>query len=394
MAIRLIDPVVKDYLFHDAPLRSPLNKVILAVIGAVLVVLAFFGWGVLTARNSLFEVLLWVPYSILGSILAYLVIAFLDRERRVRVFHFVTVLSVFLVTGPVAAFLNEHSPLKMWTVGFFEEGLKILPVLLLAIYLPNLIRTRKDGLVYGALAGMAFNIIEIGSYVAIALHDHPVLDALYMHSTRLGVWGFGSHIIWSAFAGLGIGYAAESKARGWRKWKYAIMFFLLAAIGHSLYDLGGSAVGMVGIAFAETWWTGTAFQEAFAITGTAPGPVRDGMKYGQYIWNLAFIVVLIVQIRRSFAWENKLQMAQLAEEDQSIITPNELKQVKGERFFFKRRYGDFPKAVGSKIVLYQNLLVMQKHTAALRGVPLNRIEPVTALRGAIQALRGTQPAKA
>ena len=394
MAIRLIDPVVKDYLFHDAPLRSPLNKGILAVLGAGLVVLAFFGWGVLTARNNLFEILLWVPYSILGSILAYLVIAFLDRERRVRVFHFVTILSVLLVTGPVAAFLNEHSPLKLWTVGFFEEGLKILPVLLLAIYLPNLIRTRKDGLVYGALAGMGFNIIEIGSYVAIALHDHPVLDALYMHSTRLGVWGFGSHIIWSAFVGLGIGYAAESTARGWRKWKHAILFFLLAAIGHSLYDLGGSAVGMLPIAFTEIWWTGTGFEEAFAITGTAPGPVRDGMKYGQYIWNFAFIVVLIVQIRRSFAWENKLQVEQMAEEDRSIVTPDELKQVKGERLFFKRRYGGFPKGTGSKIVLYQNLLAMQKHTAALLGAPLNDIEPVTALREAIRALRGTQPAKA
>ena len=32
MAIRLIDPVVKDYLFHDAPLRSPLNKGVLAVL--------------------------------------------------------------------------------------------------------------------------------------------------------------------------------------------------------------------------------------------------------------------------------------------------------------------------------------------------------------------------
>ena len=394
MAIRLIDPVVKDYLFHDAPLRSPLNKGILAVLGAGLVVLAFFGWGVLTAKNNLFEILLWVPYSILGSILAYLVIAFLDRERRVRVFHFVTILSVFLVTGPVAAFLNENSPLKLWTVGFFEEGLKILPVLLLAIYLPNLIRTRKDGLVYGALAGMGFNIIEIGSYVAIALHDRPVLDALYMHSTRLGVWGFGSHIIWSAFVGLGIGYAAESTAHGWRKWKHAILFFLLAAIGHSLYDLGGSAVGMLPIAFTEIWWTGTGFEEAFAITGTAPGPVRDGMKYGQYIWNFAFIVVLIVQIRRSFAWENKLQVEQMAEEDRSIVTPDELKQVKGERLFFKRRYGGFPKGAGSKIVLYQNLLAVQKHTAALLGARLNDIEPVTALREAIRALRGTQPAKA
>ena len=151
---------------------------------------------------------------------------------------------------------------------------------------------------------------------------------------------------------------------------------------------------MVGVAFAETWWTGTGLQEAFAVAGSAPGPVRDGMKYGQYIWNLAFIVVLIVQIRRSFAWENKLQIEQLSEEDQSIITPDELKLVKGERLFFKRRYGDFSKAVGPNIVLYQNLLAMQKHSAALLSVPLNKVEPVAALRGAIQALRGTLAAKA
>ncbi|CAN5870483.1 hypothetical protein BH10CHL1_BH10CHL1_45980 [soil metagenome] len=389
MLSNFIDPVVKDYLFHDSPLKSFFGKVLLAVIGAVLVVIAFFGWGVITSKNSLFAVLLWVPYSILGSILAYLVIAFLDRERRVRIFHLLIMLSVFLVTGPSAAFFNEHSPLKFWTVGFFEEGLKILPVLLLAIYLPNLIRTRKDGIVYGALAGMAFNIIEIGSYVAAALHGQSVLEALYFHSTRLGVWGFGSHIIWSAFAGLGIGYAAESTARGWAKWKSAILFFLLAAVAHSLYDLGGSAVGMVGITFAEAWWTGTGLQDAFAVAGTAPGPVRDGMKYGQYIWNTAFIIVLIVQTRKSFSWENTVQIEQLATEGPAVMTKEESKKLEGERLFFTRKYKNFPKAVGAKIVLYQNLLAMQKHTAAQRGQPIEKVEPVTALRAAIQTLRAS-----
>jgi len=387
MVSNLIDPVVKDYLWHDAPLRSFFAKVLLALIVAVLVVFAYFGWTTGFGEINPFMAWLWVPYSIVGSILAYLVIAFLDRERRVRFFHFLTMASVALVTAPIAALINANSPAKLWTVGFAEEGAKILPVLLLAIFVPNLIRTKKDGIVYGALAGMGFNIIEIGFYIAQALHNNTVIEALYQHSTRLGVWGFGSHIIWSAFVGLGIGFAAESTARGWPKWRTAVLFYVLAAIGHSLYDLGGSAVGMVGITFVETWWMGTRFEDAMSIVGTAPGPLRDGMKYGQYVWNLAFIIVLIVQTRRSFAWENTLQTTELSSEEPAVMTKEELGKLEGERLFFKRKYKNFPKAVGDKIVLYQNLLAMQKHTATQQGLPLQKVEPVTALRSAIQALR-------
>jgi len=387
MVNSFIDPVVKAYLFHGSPLRSFLGKVLLAVIGAGVVVLAYFGWGSLFREENPFQIFIWLPYTIVGSTLAYLVIAFLDRERRVRFFHFLTMLSVLLVTAPCAAFLNEISPFKLWTVGFFEEGFKILPVLLLALFVPNLIRSRKDGIVYGALAGMGFNIIEIGLYIAKALHDHTVLEALYQHSTRLGVWGFGSHIIWSAFVGMGIGFAAESTARGWQKWRRVVLFYLLAALAHSAYDLGASAIGMTGVALAETWWTGTRFEDAMVGAGTVPGPLRDGMKYGQYIWGLAFIIVLIVQTRRSFAWENTLQREELAAEDPSVITKDEMKKVEGERLFFKRRYGEFPKRISEKIVLYQNLLAMQKHSAAQQGRSVEKVEPVAALRRAIQRFR-------
>lgn len=386
MVNNLIDPVVKEYLFHDAPLRSFFGKVLLTLIVAVLVVLAYFGWTTGFGMNPLMA-WLWVPYSIVGSILAYLVIAFLDRERRVRFFHFLTMASVALVTAPIAALINANSPARLWTVGFGEEGFKILPVLLLAIFVPNLIRTRKDGIVYGALAGMGFNIIEIGFYVAQALHNNTVIEALYQHSTRLGVWGFGSHLIWSAFVGLGIGFAAESTAHGWQKWQRAVIFYLLAAVSHSVYDLAGSAVGVMGITFAETWWTGTRFEDAMVGAGTIPGPLRDGMKYGQYIWNLAFIIVLFINIRKSFAWENTLQSYELSSEEPAVITKEELRKVEGERLFFKRRYREFPKSVSEQIVLYQNLLAMQKHTAAQRGRPLEKVEPVAALRKAIQLFR-------
>lgn len=387
MVNNLIDPVVKEYLLHDAPLRSFFGKVLLALLVAGLLVLAFFGWSGLFREENPFRIFIWVPYTIVGSTLGYFVIAFLDRERRVRFFHVLTMLSVLLITAPVAAFFNDHSPFMFWTVGFVEEGFKILPVLLLAIFIPNLIRSRKDGIVYGALAGMGFNIIEIGLYIAKALHDHTVLESLYMHSTRLGVWGFGSHIIWSAFVGLGIGFAAESTAHGWEKWKRAVIFYLLAAVAHSFYDLGGSAVGMLGITFAETWWTGTRFEDAMVGMGSIPGPLRDGMKYGQYIWNLGFIIVLFINTRKSFAWENTLQAYELGSEGASVVTKAELKKVEGERLFFKRRYPEFPKSVSERIVLYQNLLAMQKHTAAQQGRPVEKFAPVTALRRAIQTFR-------
>src|SRR4051794_32377755 len=104
MFSNFIDPVVKDYLLHDAPLRSFFSKVLLALIVAVLLVLAFLGWSGLFHAENPFLVVIWVPYTIVGSALGYLVIAFLDRERRVRFFHFFTMFSVLLVTAPCAAF--------------------------------------------------------------------------------------------------------------------------------------------------------------------------------------------------------------------------------------------------------------------------------------------------
>ena len=386
MVNNLIDPVVKEYLLHDAPLRSLLGKVLLAVIVAVVLVLAYVGWVSISGKDGPLRILIWVPYSIVGSTLGYLVIAFLDRERRVRFFHLFTMLSTLLIMTPVAAFFNDRL-FKYWTVGLVEEGCKILPVLLLAIYIPNLIRSRKDGIVYGALAGMGFNIIEIGLYISRALHNHTLLEALYQHSTRLGLWGLSAHIITSAFVGMGIGFAAESTAHGWPKWRRAVIFYLLAAVAHSAYDFGASGIGLAGVTFLETWWTGTRFEDAMATQGMVPGPLRDGMKYGQYIWYLAFIIVLIVQTRRSFAWENTLQRYELSSEEPAVITKDELRKLEGERLFFKRRYSEFPKSVSEKIVLYQNLLAMQKHTAAQQGRLVEKVEPVAALRKAIQGFR-------
>ncbi|HEY9629793.1 MAG TPA: PrsW family glutamic-type intramembrane protease [Coleofasciculaceae cyanobacterium] len=380
--MNLIDPVVKDYLLHNSRWRSPGDKKILLGIVLVISVLAYLG---IYRSENIFAAWIWVPYAIAGSTIGYFLIAFLDRERRVRFFHFLTIASVFFLTAPAAAFFNTASPFPLQTVGFVEEGLKILPVLLLAIYVPNLIRTRKDGIVYGALAGMGFNIIEIGLYIAKLIHDSPVLDVVLQQLTRLGLWGLSAHIIWSAFVGMGIGFAAESTQRGWQKWKRFVLFYLIAAIMHSAYDSGLLAVGLMVIAVTQSFLQGVPVD--FKSPGQVFSPLLDGMRYGAYLYNIVLIIILIVQIRRSFRLENRLQAAELSTEEPSVVPEAELKKVMGEGLFSKRKYKNFPKTVGAKIVLYQNLLAMQKHTATQFGLPVDSVKPVGRLRQAIQSLR-------
>jgi len=256
-----LDPVVKDYLFHDSPLRKPGARRTLWIIVGVTVVLGLIGWYQITHGQGPLILLRWVPLATLGSILGYLILSFLDRERRVGYFHFLTILSVMLVTAPAAAFFNNltEAPVKFILVGPWEESFKILPVLLLAVYVPNLIRTRKDGLVYGALAGMGFNIIEIGVYVNKALAEGSLWnEAIIQHLTRLGIFGLGGHIIWSAFVGLGLGIAVESNKTGWGKWKTLFFYFLVAAISHSLFDNFAKYILVVWV-MGETLVTGTDF---------------------------------------------------------------------------------------------------------------------------------------
>lgn len=385
-----IDPVVKDYLFHDSPWRNAAARRTLWIIVAVVAVLGILGWRSVLGGESPLVILQWVPFAIVGSILGYLIVSFLDRERRVGYFHFLTILSVMLVTGPVAAFFNDLTdpPVKFILVGFFEEGFKILPVLLLAVYVPNLIRTRKDGIIYGALAGIGFNIIEIGAYINKALGaQNTVQEALVTHLTRLGIFGLGGHIIWSAFVGLGVGIAVESNKTGWTKWKYVVIYFLLAAVAHSAFDLGALLLGMMAVLGIEALF-GVDINTALNGNAGTFGPLNNAMRFGTYFYNVVFIIVLFIQIKRSFATEQTLQEKELSSETPPVITKEELTQLKAERFFFKRRYKEYPKQVSSKMVLYQNLLAMQKHVARQEGRALDDVEPVTALRQAVQSLRG------
>ena len=386
--IILLDDITKCYVAFRSPLQSHKGRTTLSIIALALILAAIPGWMDLLSNRSLLSIWTWVPYSAVGSLIAYLIVSFFDRKRGLWQFRLVVILSVMLITAPLAAFFNDHSPAMMVSVGFVEEFFKILPVLLLAIFLPNLIRTRKDGIIYGAMAGIGFNIIEIAVYIVTALGDHTMMEALWMHSTRLALYGFGSHVFYSAFVGLGIGIAMQSQKTGWRKWIWAIICYLLAAVAHSVYDLGGSMIGVIiFIAFF-----GSALNIDMEKLNTTtdmykPGFIHDALKYDHFIYNIGFILILIWQLIKSLKQEQNIYIDQLSTEDRSIISSDEMNLIREEGILTLRKYGRYPKKEARMIVRYQNLLAMLKNRALELNMPLDNVKEIDIIRGGIVAAK-------
>ncbi len=384
-----MDPTLKQYIFHKSLLNEGKNWVILSVVLLTFFIASLLGWGVLTTNVSAWDILSLTVISGLGSVIGYFILSFLDRERKLGGIHFLIILSVMLLFGPVAAYFNNIDPAtRLFTVGFYEEGMKILPVVLLAIFLPNVVRSKKDGIILGALAGMAFNIIELAAYIAQTPDTTPILQALYTHLTRLGIWGFDGHVIWSAIAGLGVGYMAESTKTGFAKWKTFIVYYVAVAVAHSAFDLGAMLIGMVPVALVSGLIRNIPLEvlvTSFRIDNTkAMSPaILDGMRYMHFLYNAIFIVILVKQYRRSYAWEKRIQNEELSSEQRDVVTDEEKELVNKEKFFFKRKYAAMKSNVGKEIVFYQNLLAIQKH--AEKGQTPSHL--VDSIRDHIRALR-------
>ncbi|MGD9653460.1 MAG: PrsW family intramembrane metalloprotease, partial [Candidatus Dadabacteria bacterium] len=126
-----MNPAVKAYILYGSPLKTARGRAVLIVILAAVFACAVAGRFSIGAP-TLMNTYAWMGYSIVGSLAAYFIIGFLDRKRSVKWFHLLVVLTVALQSAFCAAFFNDISPIKLYTVGFVEEFFKILPVLLLA----------------------------------------------------------------------------------------------------------------------------------------------------------------------------------------------------------------------------------------------------------------------
>ena len=135
-----------------------------------------------------------------------------------------------------------------------EELLKVCGIVMIVLAAPRAINGPLDGLIYGALTGLGFQVTENAIYglnnIVLSGGTNPAQAVLNSVLVRVGTTGLGSHWTMTAVAGAGIGYLVRQSRRGGGVLP-GIACLLLAMGMHLLFDAPGVNVDIkVGVNFA------------------------------------------------------------------------------------------------------------------------------------------------
>ena len=127
-----------------------------------------------------------------------------------------------------------------------EELLKLCGVAIIALAAPGVIRGPLDGMAFGALTGLGFQVMENVSYGLNAIAEfgatNPPQAVGISAFVRIVFTGLGSHWTMTAVSGAGIGFLV---ARGGRRgWLPAAGCLLTAMAMHLFFDSPGPATAI------------------------------------------------------------------------------------------------------------------------------------------------------
>jgi RsiW-degrading membrane proteinase PrsW (M82 family) len=121
-----------------------------------------------------------------------------------------------------------------------EETLKVLGVVVLVLIARDQFDTPLDGMVYGALVGLGFQVVENFIYcmnaIELAGGDREVVPVLGIFVVRslVGLW---SHAAYTAIAGYGVGYFATRRDRSLAaRTGAALLAFAVAYAAHFVWN--------------------------------------------------------------------------------------------------------------------------------------------------------------
>lgn len=122
-----------------------------------------------------------------------------------------------------------------------EEWLKALGVAMLVLIVREHFDRSIDGLIYGALVGLGFQVVENLTYAinfAVMNPNSDMTGALTVTFTRVLVAGPWSHPLYTGAAGLGIAfYVTQTRRRRGTRLGVAVGLFALALAMHALWNL-------------------------------------------------------------------------------------------------------------------------------------------------------------
>lgn len=198
---------------------------------------------------------------------------------------------------------------------FVEESAKGLALLVLFWYFRAEFDNLRDGIIYGALVGLGFNIAETALYVMkgyVETGEAPLGVQLAVRFVFLGVNG---HLIFSALVGAGMGLARQTRRR-WLRIMAPVTGYALAVIAHGL----GNSLGVIVFSLLLAGM-GVDLEGSFAAL-----PVEA-------VWLASAVSTLLVEgwayalllalLGLSARWERAVIRLYLADEIGAAVTPEE-----------------------------------------------------------------------
>jgi len=397
-----------SYALAGSPLRRPwAAALILAALGVLVLFALFRLLSIFTFAppNVLRVFFSALGLCVLAGLPALALIWYLDRrERESPWVFFGALLWGMLVATGLALFLNGEGALLVFD--FFtrsglasdvpsetaraleqyltavlvgppvEEIAKGLALVLLIWLLRGEFNNMRDGIIYGALVGLGFNVMETSFYITnfyVQTGSPPYAMQLLARFVFFGVNG---HLLFTALTGAGFGLARQL-AHPAAKVLAAVGGLLLAILAHMTYNalagfLIAGLLALQGVSLDNSplfsWWV------AVAVTNVV-------LLFVPYALLIGAIIV-------SGQWERRVIRQQLADEvGGQIVTPEEYAQLEREPPYGLRRPAGYSRREARALVTAQNKLAFRKwDVRAAGGDP--RTDPVAqALRAEILAIR-------
>ncbi|GAC1350792.1 MAG: hypothetical protein NVSMB27_36730 [Ktedonobacteraceae bacterium] len=258
----LIAGVAIVFLVASATITFVLNNII--------------GFSVLT-QYSAPSLLAAIIIPVVPAVCINLLVNFIDRyERepwflRLAAFLWGAIIAIpfaLLLERKIYAYLSNLLPntsdvlssvLQGLNAGVTEETIKGLGLLLLFFVLRDEFDNVTDGIVYGALIGAGFAMVENSLYFALDFKSFPVFLIIY----RI-VLGWLGHSTFTVCFGAALGYVRHTKMR-WRQIVLPLVGYLCAVGLHSFFDFVDFQASAALNAFPNN--SGVAFLSLVALIG-------------------------------------------------------------------------------------------------------------------------------
>jgi RsiW-degrading membrane proteinase PrsW (M82 family) len=261
-----------------------------------------------------------------------------------------------------------------------EEAAKGIGLLILLFFLHAELDNVRDGIIYGGLVGLGFNIAEVALYVMKGYIDSGVAPFGEQFAARFVFLGFNGHLLWAALCGAGVGLARQTR-NGCLRWAAPVAGYLVAVLGHALNNSVG--VFMIGLALIAMGYDLAANPAVPAFAMWVAAVIMNVLVAGfAYLLLLTFLFL-------SAQWERAVIRTYLSDEvGTPVVTPQEYVEIARDRpFTWTQRLRNTGGRQARKIINAQNELAFRKWHLDREGGDPNADPLVAAWRADIEQLR-------